>query len=213
VVYPLVEESEKIDLKNALEEHEKLVAQFPDLKIGLLHGRMKADEKDQVMGQFRSGDFQILVSTTVIEVGVDVPNANLMIIEHAERFGLSQLHQLRGRVGRGQYKSFCVLILGRAVSEEARQRTQFMEQTSDGFKIAEFDLEMRGPGEFLGTRQSGLPGFNLANLVRDQQILQEARDAAFDLLKNDPLLSSPEHKGLKENLLAAHGPAALAGIA
>jgi ATP-dependent DNA helicase RecG len=213
IVYPLVDESEKIDLKNALEEFEKLKVQFPQLKIGLLHGRMKSDEKDEVMNQFRSGEFQVLVSTTVIEVGVDVPNANLMMIEHAERFGLSQLHQLRGRVGRGKHKSFCVLILGRAVSDEARARTQFMEQTSDGFKIAEFDLEMRGPGEFLGTRQSGLPGFNLANLVRDQALLQEARDSAFSLMLKDPLLQQPENKGLRENLLAAHGPAALAGIA
>jgi ATP-dependent DNA helicase RecG len=213
VVYPLVEESEKMDLKNALAEHEKLQAQFTDLKVGLLHGRMKPDEKESVMTSFRNQESQILVSTTVIEVGVDVPNANLMIIEHAERFGLSQLHQLRGRVGRGQYKSFCVLILGKAVSEEARLRTQFMEQSSDGFKIAEFDLEMRGPGEFLGTRQSGLAGFNLANLVRDQKILQEARDAAFEILHKDPFLRDPQNAKLKESLLASHGPAALAGIA
>ena len=213
VVYPLVEESEKIDLKNAMQEHARLVTEYPDLKIGLLHGRMKSDEKEAVMNQFRAGELHILVSTTVIEVGVDVPNANIMIIEHAERFGLSQLHQLRGRVGRGVYKSFCILILGKAVSEEARARTQFMEQTSDGFKIAEFDLEMRGPGEFLGTRQSGLSGFNLANLVRDQKLLQEARDAAFELLRRDPLLSESENKGLRESLLATHGPAALAGIA
>ena len=213
VVYPLVEESEKMDLKNALAEHEKLQAQFTDLKVGLLHGRMKPDEKESVMTSFRNQEIQILVSTTVIEVGVDVPNANLMIIEHSERFGLSQLHQLRGRVGRGQYKSFCVLILGKAVSEEARLRTQFMEQSSDGFKIAEFDLEMRGPGEFLGTRQSGLAGFNLANLVRDQKILQEARDAAFEILHKDPLLRDPQNAKLKESLLASHGPAALAGIA
>ena len=212
-VYPLVEESEKIDLKNAVEEFDKLKNQFPDLKIGLMHGRMKADEKEQIMTAFRQGELQILVSTTVIEVGVDVPNANLMVVEHSERFGLSQLHQLRGRVGRGTVKSFCVLIMGRAVSEEARARTQMMEQTTDGFKIAEFDLEMRGPGEFLGTRQSGLPGFKMANLVRDVGILQDARHAAFEILEQDPQLKKPENVSLREELLRAHGPAALASIA
>lgn len=213
VVYPLVEESEKIDLKNAVEEMQKLQVDFPDLKIGLMHGKMKPAEKDLVMDQFRQGIVQVLVSTTVIEVGVDVPNANLMIIEHAERFGLSQLHQLRGRVGRGVQKSFCVLIMGYAVSEEGRARTQMMEQTTDGFKIAEFDLEMRGPGEFLGTRQSGLPGFQMANLVRDILILQDARKAAFEILKNDPELRKPENKYLRDELLRAHGPTALADIA
>lgn len=212
-VYPLVEESEKIDLKNAVEEFEKLKAQFPTVKFGLLHGKMKADEKDQVMSQFRRHEIQVLVSTTVIEVGVDVPNANIMIIEHAERFGLSQLHQLRGRVGRGEYKSFCILIMGYAVSEEGKQRTEMMEKTSDGFKIAEFDLEMRGPGEFMGTRQSGLTGFKMANLVRDMAILQQAREAAFEVLRKDPKLSFQDNKGLREELLREHGPAALAGIA
>lgn len=213
IVYPLVEESEKIDLKDAVSEYEKLKEQFPQVKFGLLHGKMKPDEKDQVMTQFRNQEIQVLVSTTVIEVGVDVPNANIMIIEHAERFGLSQLHQLRGRVGRGEYKSFCILIMGYAVSEEGRQRTEMMEKTSDGFKIAEFDLEMRGPGEFMGTRQSGLSGFKLANLVRDMQILQQAREAAFEVLKKDPKLSYLENQELRAELLREHGPAALAGIA
>lgn len=212
-VYPLVEESEKIDLKNAVSEFEKLQVQFPQVKFGLLHGKMKSDEKDQVMEQFRRHEIQVLVSTTVIEVGVDVPNANIMIIEHAERFGLSQLHQLRGRVGRGEHKSFCVLIMGYAVSDEGKQRTEMMEKTSDGFKIAEFDLEMRGPGEFMGTRQSGLAGFKLANLVRDMSVLQQAREAAFEVLRRDPKLSFLDHKNLKEELLREHGPAALAGIA
>jgi ATP-dependent DNA helicase RecG len=152
VVYPLVEESEKIDLKDAVSEYENLRRMFPNIKMGLLHGKMKPQEKEDVMTRFRNGELQVLVSTTVIEVGVDVPNANIMIIEHAERFGLSQLHQLRGRVGRGAHKSFCIMIMGYAVSEEAKQRTEFMEKTTDGFKIAEFDLEMRGPGEFMGTR-------------------------------------------------------------
>lgn len=213
IVYPLVEESEKIDLKNAVDEMEKLQAQYPDIRVGLLHGKMKPNEKEEIMSQFRLGQIQILVSTTVIEVGVDVPNANLMMIEHAERFGLSQLHQLRGRVGRGAHKSFCILIMGYAVSEEAKARTEMMEKTTDGFKIAEFDLEMRGPGEFLGTRQSGLPGFQMANLVRDIQILQDARQAAFDILAQDPDLKKPENNLLKQELLRAHGPTALADIA
>ena len=156
VVYPLVEESEKIDLKNALDEFAALKVEFPQLRLGLLHGRMKPEEKDQVMENFRHGEIQVLVATTVIEVGVDVPNANLIIVEHAERFGLSQLHQLRGRVGRGEHKSFCIFILGYAVSTEAFERTQFLETTSDGFKVSEYDLEHRGPGEFLGTRPVGL---------------------------------------------------------
>lgn len=213
VVYPLVEESEKIDLKNAIEEYEKLCAEFPKIKFGLLHGRMKPDEKDNLMQKFREQEIQVLVSTTVIEVGVDVPNANLMIIEHAERFGLSQLHQLRGRVGRGTAKSFCVLILGRAVSEEARLRTQMMEQSSNGFEIAEFDLELRGPGEFLGTRQSGLPGFQMANLIRDAEVLNQARAAAFELFERDPKLKAEENSGLRQELLDNHGPAFLASIA
>ncbi|WP_413291101.1 ATP-dependent DNA helicase RecG [Bdellovibrio sp. HCB337] len=213
IVYPLVEESEKIDLKDAVSEFENLQAQFPNFKIGLLHGKMKPVEKEEVMTRFRNGELSILVSTTVIEVGVDVPNANIMIIEHAERFGLSQLHQLRGRVGRGTHKSFCIMIMGYAVSEEAKQRTQFMEQTTDGFKIAEFDLEMRGPGEFMGTRQSGLPGFKMANLVRDMAILQEAREAAFEVLRKDSQLKFAEHQPLREELTKTHGPTALAGIA
>jgi len=213
IVYPLVAESEKIDLKDAISEFEKLQQQFPKLKIGLLHGKMKSQEKEDVMGLFRAGELQVLVSTTVIEVGVDVPNANIMIIEHAERFGLSQLHQLRGRVGRGAHKSYCILIMGYAVSEEAKQRTEFMERTTDGFKVAEFDLEMRGPGEFMGTRQSGLPGFKMANLVRDIAILQEAREAAFEVLRKDAQLKHADNQALREELTKTHGPAALAGIA
>jgi ATP-dependent DNA helicase RecG len=200
IVYPLIDESETLDLKNALEEFERVKLEFPTYKVGLLHGRMKAQEKDLVMKAFRANQIQILVATTVIEVGVDVPNANIMVIEHAERFGLSQLHQLRGRVGRGSYKSFCILVLGYALSEEATQRAEIMERTNDGFKIAEADLEMRGPGEFLGTRQSGLPGFKLANLVRDVRILQEARSGAFELIQRDPNLSRPEHVALKARL-------------
>lgn len=197
IVYPLVEESENLDLKNALEEFERLRTRFSRIRFGLLHGRMKAAEKEEVMTEFRRGDLDVLVSTTVIEVGVDVPNANLMIIEHSERFGLSQLHQLRGRVGRGSHKSYCVLVLGYASSEEARARAEIMETYTDGFKIAEQDLEMRGPGEFLGKRQSGLTGFRLANLVRDIDLLKAAREAAFELFAKDPELLQPQHKELR----------------
>ncbi|USN48961.1 MAG: ATP-dependent DNA helicase RecG [Pseudobdellovibrionaceae bacterium] len=200
VVYPLVEESDKMDLKNAVTEYENLQAEFPEYRLGLLHGKMKPAEKEAVMREFRDGNIDMLVATTVIEVGVDVPNANIMVIEHAERFGLSQLHQLRGRVGRGQHKSYCVLLLGYAVSEDGTKRAEIMEQSTDGFKIAEADLEMRGPGEFLGTRQSGLPGFKMANLVRDVKILQDARQAAFALIQKDPQLTQPEHEKVRQDL-------------
>jgi ATP-dependent DNA helicase RecG len=203
VIYPLVEESEKIDLKNAMDEFERLKLEFPEFELGLLHGRMKAAEKDAVMERFRAGRTQILVATTVIEVGVDVPNANLMIIEHSERFGLSQLHQLRGRVGRGAHKSYCILMLGYALSEESKSRAEIMERTTDGFKIAEADLELRGPGEFLGTRQSGLPGFKMANLVRDVRILQDARQAAFELIRKDPDLTDPLNALIRQELAKA----------
>jgi len=212
VVYPLVEESEKIDLKNATEEYEKLKVQFPNIRFGLLHGKMKPVEKDAVMEDFRQHKIDVLVSTTVIEVGVDVPNATIMMIEHAERFGLSQLHQLRGRVGRGEHKSFCIMIMGYAVSEETRTRVEFMEKTTDGFKVAEFDLEIRGPGEFMGSKQSGLPGFKMANLVRDFDLLKLARDDAFEILSKDPKLHKMENKLLREELLKSYGPSALAGI-
>jgi ATP-dependent DNA helicase RecG len=197
VVCPLVEESEAMEFKNALEEYERVKKEFHQFNVGLLHGRMKSQEKDDVMRDFRDNKIQMLVSTTVIEVGVDVPNASIMLIEHAERFGLSQLHQLRGRVGRGNFKSYCILMLGYALSDVARKRAEIMESTNDGFKIAEADLEIRGPGEFLGTRQSGLPGFKLANLIRDLKTLTEARQAAFELVKADPTLSKKDHEGLK----------------
>ncbi len=212
VVYPLVEESEKIDLKDAVSAYETLSVELTPWKVGLLHGKMKAAEKDDVMSRFRKGEVQVLVSTTVIEVGVDVPNANLMVIEHAERFGLSQLHQLRGRVGRGQHKSFCILMLGHAVGDDGRKRAEIMEATTDGFKIAEADLELRGPGEFLGARQSGLSGFRLANLLRDVKILQDARTAAFEILERDPQLTHRENQALREELLRTHGSTALASV-
>jgi len=179
VVYPLVEESEKMDLRDATRRYEYLRDRvFPRFSVGLLHGRMKAEEKEEVMRQFISGETKILVSTTVIEVGVDVPNASVMVVEHAERFGLSQLHQLRGRVGRGAEQSFCVLLASDKQTEVARERLGIMEETNDGFKIAEKDLEIRGPGEVMGTRQAGLPEFRVADLVRDMNILQDARKEA-----------------------------------
>ncbi len=179
VVYPLVEESEKMDLRDATKRYEYLRDKvFPKFSVGLLHGRMKHEEKEEVMRCFISGETKILVSTTVIEVGVDVPNASVMVVEHAERFGLSQLHQLRGRVGRGAEQSFCVLLASDKQTEVARERLGIMEETNDGFKIAEKDLELRGPGEVMGTRQAGLPEFRIANLVRDMNILQDARKEA-----------------------------------
>jgi ATP-dependent DNA helicase RecG len=179
IVYPLVEESEKMDLKDATRMFEHLRDRvFPNFSIGLLHGKMKAAEKEETMHRFTRGDVQILVATTVVEVGVDVPNASVMVIEHAERFGLSQLHQLRGRVGRGAEQSFCVLLASDKQTAVAKERLGIMEETNDGFRIAEKDLEIRGPGEVMGTRQSGVPTFRVGNLVRDVRILEEARNEA-----------------------------------
>src|SRR5882724_4043586 len=187
VVYPLVEESEKMDLKDATQRYEYLRDKvFPRLTVGLIHGKMKTADKEDVMRRFVAGEIQILVSTTVIEVGVDVPNASAMVVEHAERFGLSQLHQLRGRVGRGAEKSYCVLLTSDKQTAVAVERLGIMAKTNDGFVIAEKDLELRGPGELLGTRQSGLPEFRVANLVRDQQFMEGARkEAEFYLAKGD----------------------------
>ncbi len=187
VVYPLVEESEKMDLRDATQRYEYLRDKvFPKLKVGLVHGRMKSAEKDEVMRRFIAGDINILVSTTVIEVGVDVPNSSVMIVEHAERFGLSQLHQLRGRVGRGADKSYCILLTSDKKTSVAEERLGIMEDTSDGFVIAEKDLELRGAGELLGTRQSGLPEFRVGNLIRDLRILEKARkEAEFYLTKRE----------------------------
>jgi ATP-dependent DNA helicase RecG len=198
VVYPLVEESEKLDLKAATAMFEELKAgPLSGLAVDLLHGRMKSEEKEAVMRRFVSGETSVLVCTTVIEVGVDQPNASVMLIEHAERFGLAQLHQLRGRVGRGPYPSYCMLVAHWPLSEDARARLAVMTQTTDGFLIAEKDLEIRGPGELVGTRQSGLPELRYANLVRDQQVLERARKAAFELLNSDPSLERPEHQAIR----------------
>lgn len=198
VIYPLVEESEALDLKAATEMAEHLSTKiFPQFRVGLVHGRMSGEEKEQIMTGFKNQQIQILVSTTVLEVGIDVPNASVMLIEHAERFGLSQLHQLRGRVGRGSYKSYCLLLAHQPVGEEARMRLNAMIETTDGFIIAERDLEIRGPGEFFGTKQSGLPDLRVANILRDAKILELAREEAFRIVRQDPTLSRPEHDKLK----------------
>jgi ATP-dependent DNA helicase RecG len=181
IVYPVIEES-KLELKAAIDEYERLSKEvFPKLRLGLLHGRLSSDEKEEVMQRFRKNEIQILVATTVVEVGVDVPNASVMVIEHAERFGLSQLHQLRGRIGRGAQKSYCILVAPKLMTDEARVRLETMVRTNNGFEIAETDLQLRGPGEFFGTRQSGVLGFHIANPLRDREILELARREAFAL--------------------------------
>ncbi len=197
VVYPLIEESDKINLKAAITGMEALQNKFPNLKVGLIHGKLPTSEREEIMLDFKRGVIQVLVSTTVIEVGVDVPNATLMVIIHAERFGLSQLHQLRGRVGRGAAKSHC-LLLNYGGSADAMRRLNVMARTNDGFAIAEKDLEIRGPGEFFGTRQSGLPDLRAANLLRDHKLLEIARKQAFSLIEKDTSLKS--YPQLRRNL-------------
>lgn len=192
-VFPLVSESESLDLKSAEHEYEELSKHFSDYEVALLHGRMRGEEKEETMERFRKNEAQVLVSTTVIEVGVDVPNATVMVIENSERFGLSQLHQLRGRVGRGQKQGHCYLILGNKFSQESLHRAKIMASTTDGFKIAEEDLNLRGPGEILGSKQSGLPTFKLADLMKHRKVLAEAKQAAFEFV------GAPEHeRQLKE---------------
>ncbi len=198
VVYPLVSESEKTDLLDATRMARELAAgPLQRYRLGLMHGQMRSDEKDAVMRRFRDGEYQVLVCTTVVEVGIDVANATVMVIEHAEHFGLAQLHQLRGRVGRGEHRSLCFLLASYAQGDQARERLRVMEDTNDGFRIAEKDLELRGPGEFLGTRQSGLPDFRAANLVRDGDLLRDAQADAAAWLAADPGLASPASQPLR----------------
>ena len=202
VVCPAIDENEESPqkLKTAKEYSKELAEkEFPDLRVGCVHGKMKAAEKDKTMQSFVEGDIDILVSTTVIEVGVDVPNASLMVVENAERFGLSQLHQLRGRVGRGEHKSYCVLF-SEAENDEAKSRLKIMEQTNDGFKISEEDLKLRGPGDFFGSRQHGLPEMHIADLCTDVRILKTAQDAANELLERDPELRDRENQPLKQHI-------------
>lgn len=215
IIYPLVEESDKSDLKAAVQMAEELQkSAFPRLVVGVLHGRLKPEEKESVMASFKAGEIHILVATTVIEVGIDVPNATIMVIEHAERFGLSQLHQLRGRVGRSIHQSHCILIASDKLSDDGVKRLRVMEATTDGFRIAEADLEIRGPGDFLGTRQAGLPDFRVASILRDGRVLEEARREAFTLVERDPELKLPEHQKMKQELLKRWGGRLeLAGVA
>jgi ATP-dependent DNA helicase RecG len=200
LIYPLVEESDKIEAKAAVEEHGRLQKQvFPNLNVGLIHGRMKGEEKEATMRAFYNGNINILVATSVIEVGVDVPNSTVMLIEDADRFGLAQLHQFRGRVGRGQHQSYCLLIADEQTSADAEERLRALEYTNDGFDLAEKDLELRGPGEFFGRRQSGLPELQLASLL-DMEIVEMTRAEAESLFAVDPLLQKPEHQLLQERV-------------
>jgi ATP-dependent DNA helicase RecG len=199
VVYPVIEEAEAVKAAQQMYQHlsERV---FPDIRVGLLHGRLKTEEKETVMQQFRRGEIKILVSTTVIEVGVDVPNATVMLIEQAERFGLAQLHQLRGRVGRGAEQSYCILVTDK-LGDAGRERIRTMVDSSDGFYIAEMDLKLRGPGEFFGTRQSGLPSLRIGNIIRDQDVLEIARGEAQALIANPP---SPEALRRAVNYIRQH---------
>ena len=201
IVYPLIKESEKMDIKNLEEGYEHICAEFPECKISKVHGQMKPAEKDMEMQRFVNGETQIMVATTVIEVGVNVPNASVMVIENAERFGLSQLHQLRGRVGRGADQSYCILVTSYKLSEETRRRLEIMVQTNDGFEIAEADLKLRGPGDLEGTQQSGVAfDLKIADIARDGQLLQHVREIAIDILNHDPTCTLPENDVLWRQL-------------
>jgi ATP-dependent DNA helicase RecG len=214
IVYPLIEESSTMDYENLMKGFEEVKSFFPEPKywISMVHGKQPAEQKETNMQRFVKADTQIMVSTTVIEVGVNVPNASVMVIESAEKFGLSQLHQLRGRVGRGAEKSFCILLTGPKVSNDARERLKIMVATNDGFKIAEKDLEIRGPGDIEGTRQSGLLNFKLANIVQDRVILEAARDAAELILEVDPDLNADENLVVKNYLQQQKGKTAWSKI-
>ena len=196
IVCPMIEDSETDLISVTAYAEELRKGEFASYSVGLLHGRMKPEEKEAIMGQFKAGKIQLLVATTVVEVGVDVPNATVMMLENAERFGLSQMHQLRGRVGRGSYKSYCILLSDHN-SQENLARLQAMCQTSDGFKIAEEDLKLRGPGDFFGDRQHGLPKLKIADMMEDLSVLRTTQQAARALLQKDPLLEMPAHKGLR----------------
>jgi ATP-dependent DNA helicase RecG len=199
IIYPLIEESEKMDLKAATDAYHYLKRDvFPEFKLALLHGRLKMEEKAKIMGDFKQRKVHILISTTVIEVGVDIPNATIMVIEHAERFGLSQLHQLRGRVGRGEQESFCILVTPEDINEIAQRRMKVLEKSNDGFFIADEDLRLRGSGEFFGTRQHGMPDLSFADLIADKNIVQTARKDAFEIVRKDPRLLNIKHQMAKE---------------
>jgi len=212
VVCPLIEESEKLQAKSATQLAEQIAIEvFPQYRVGLLHGQMRPDEKEDVMAQFKAHTLDVLVSTTVIEVGIDVPNASVIIIENAERFGLAQLHQLRGRVGRGEHASYCILLAD-PKSDDGRARMEVMTATQDGFRISEEDLRLRGPGEFFGTRQSGIPEFSIADIFNDMDILAETREAAFQLVEADPKLTRPEHQPLRRAIEKMRGKMGLMSV-
>lgn len=199
IVCPLVEESENFDAKSVTEMYDYYKEVFKEYNVAVLHGKMKPREKDEIMARFKIGEINVLISTTVIEVGVDVPNATIMVIENAERFGLAQLHQLRGRVGRGKFKSYCILKY-EGNSDIIKERMEIMQKSSDGFVISEKDLELRGPGEFFGTKQHGIPEFKVANLITDIKILKAAQDVANKLLKEDPFIEQEENKEIKNKI-------------
>ncbi|MEM1002070.1 MAG: helicase-related protein, partial [Bacteroidota bacterium] len=198
IVYPLIEESEKMDYKDLMDGYESISRSFPlpEYQISIVHGKMKAADKDYEMQRFVKGETQIMVATTVIEVGVNVPNASVMIIESAERFGLSQLHQLRGRVGRGAEQSYCILMTSHKLSNDSKTRLQTMVNSNDGFEIAEVDLKLRGPGDIMGTQQSGVLNLRIADVVKDKTILESARYEAKRILKEDPTLALPQHNNI-----------------
>jgi ATP-dependent DNA helicase RecG len=204
IVFPLIEESEKSDLEAAIQAHIKLKNNvFSDLEVGLVHGKMTSEEKENVITEFAKKRINILVSTTVIEVGIDIPNATVMLIENAERFGLTQLHQLRGRVGRGAHQSYCILVR-RNITDTSIKRLKVLEETNDGFKVADEDLRLRGPGEFFGLKQSGFLKFKIANLATDDKIIQLARETAINIIKKDPLLISKNNKIIKQMLFKTY---------
>jgi len=200
IVYPLIEESEKLDLKHLMDGYESISRAFPDVAISIVHGKMKPDAKEFEMQRFVKGETKIMVATTVIEVGVDVPNATVMVIENTERFGLSQLHQLRGRVGRGAEQSYCILMSDYKLSNDSRIRIDTLVRTNDGFEIAETDLKLRGPGDLMGTQQSGALDLLIADLGKDQVILQQARQAAIALLEDDPDLKKPANAVIRQQV-------------
>ena len=204
VVAPLIEESEKLDCRSAEEIYEEVKAHYPALRVGLVHGGMRQEEKDKIMESFAAGDIDILVSTVVIEVGIDVANATVMVIENCERFGLAQLHQLRGRVGRGSQQSYCILLCGKE-SEVAAKRNEIMCSTEDGFRIAEEDLKLRGPGEIFGTRQHGLPELNISDLVKHADVLDRVKIVARELLDEDPELCQAQNQILKQKIKKMFG--------
>ncbi len=204
LIYPLIDESDKIDIKAATKEFDEWSERLRPYRCELLHGRISAPEKQETMERFRRGETQVLISTTVIEVGVDVANATVMLVENAERFGLAQLHQLRGRIGRGEHKSYCILLTS-DVSDESAKKLSILEKTSNGFEVAEADWELRGPGDLLGTAQSGLPVLKIGDLRRDKELMQRARTAALSIFELDPSLEWPENQRFRRLIVEQQG--------